>query len=320
MSTLQEFSDALANVVESAGQSIVRIDGRKRLAATGFVWSENLIVTAHHVLERNEDIGIGLPDGSTIKGQVVGRDPNSDLALIKADHGLPALPRTDSSLRLGNLVLAIGRPGAAPQTTIGVVSAIGMNLWNSENNGEGGKRKEGRGGRWARSWAEGSRFKMLAEGIIQTDVVMYPGFSGGPLVDASGNVRGMNTSAFGQGVSLALPLTVIAEAVSMVNKHGRMRRGYLGVGAQGIRLPEAIAAELNQETGLLIASVESGSPAEKGGLFIGDVIVSVDGESVRYLEELLAILQGDRVGRAVAVKVMRAGALHDVQVTVGERE
>jgi S1-C subfamily serine protease len=325
MSTLQDWSDHLANVVETAGQSIVRVEGRRRLPATGWVWSENLIVTAHHVVERNEDIGIGLPDGSTVKAQLVGRDPHSDLALLRADHGLNALPRPDSTLRVGHLVLAVGRPGSDVQTTLGVVSAIGMNLWTPEQDDSDEKAKRGRGrGRRAR-WAEAmaaanSRFKSLAEGIVQTDVVMYPGFSGGPLIDASGFVRGMNTSALGHGVSLALPLSVIESAVSMVSKHGRMRRGYLGVGAQAVHLPEAIAAQLGQDSGLMIVSVEAGSPAESGGLFIGDVIVAVDGEAVTYLEELLSALQGDRVGQPSTIKILRAGELRDVQVTIGERE
>lgn len=325
MSALQDWSDHLANVVETAGQSIVRIEARRRLPATGWVWSDDLIVTAHHVVERNEDIGIGLPDGSTVKAQLVGRDPQSDLALLRVEHGLTPLARPESPLRVGHLVLAVGRPGQNIQTTLGVVSAIGMNLWTPEPDENREKRKHGGGrgrrGRWAEAMAAASsRFKSLAEGIIQTDVVMYPGFSGGPLVDASGQVRGMNTSALGHGVSLALPLEVIESAVAMVSKHGRMRRGYLGVGAQAVQLPETVAEQLGQDSGLMIVSVERGSPAEAGGLFIGDVIVSVGGDSVRMLEELLGALQGDRVGQPTAIQILRAGELRTVDITIGERE
>jgi S1-C subfamily serine protease len=328
--TLKQLSEALANIVEAAAQGIVRVEGRRRLPATGFVWSENIIVTAHHVVERNEGIKIGLPAGETVDAALVGRDPNTDIAILRVNATLTPLPRSAEGLRVGNLVLAVGRPGRDVQATLGVVSAIGANEpEGSENdwNARAQRRAEKMAERAARRWgAEAYSFSfstgssgIRTEGAIQTDVVMYPGFSGGPLVDASGIVRGMNTSAISRGASLTVPLATIERVAGTLVQHGRMRRGFLGIGAQPVRLQEAIASEVGQETGLLLVSVESGSPAERGGLFVGDIIVALDGQSVRQLDELLALLNGDRAGKAVAVHLVRGGNVHQVEVTVGEK-
>jgi S1-C subfamily serine protease len=157
------------------------------------------------------------------------------------------------------------------------------------------------------------------EGGIQTDVVMYPGFSGGPLVDASGIVRGMNTSAISRGASLTVPVITIDRVVNTLLQHGKMRQGFLGIGAQPVRLQSGIAEQIGQETGLLLVGVESGSPAEKGGLFIGDIIVALDGQTVRHLDELLALLNGDRVGKEVPVHIVRGGQVQEINVTIAER-
>jgi S1-C subfamily serine protease len=154
---------------------------------------------------------------------------------------------------------------------------------------------------------------------LQTDAVMYPGFSGGPLVDAAGRAVGMATSALLRGVSLAVPTDTLRQTVETLLTHGRVRRGYLGVGAQIARLPGGVAAELGQETGLLLGSVEPGSPAERGGLFMGDTIIGLDGQPVRDLDDLLALLGGDRVGKTVKVRIVRSGAVSDVPVTIGEQ-
>jgi S1-C subfamily serine protease len=139
------------------------------------------------------------------------------------------------------------------------------------------------------------------------------------LVGGDGAVQGINSSGFMRGISLTVPTSTIRRVAETLVKHGKMRRGYLGVGAQPARLPEGIAQELDQEVGLLVVSVEKDSPAEKGGLFLGDVIVAVDGEATESLEELLALLGGNRVGTSVPVRVVRAGQLQDVNVTIGER-
>lgn len=148
---------------------------------------------------------------------------------------------------------------------------------------------------------------------------MYPGFSGGPLVNAAGEIIGLNTSALLRGISLTIPNPNIRQVVETLLAHGQIKRGYLGISTQPVRLPEALRQQLNQETGLLLAGVEPGSPAEKGGLLLGDTIVAVENEPIRQHDDLLAALSGDRVGQTVSIQVVRGGQLQNLAVTVGER-
>jgi S1-C subfamily serine protease len=294
---LSDLSNALAEVVETAGQSIVRVEGRRRLPASGVVWSaDGVIVTAHHVVEQDDDIGIGWPNGESVSATLVGRDPTTDVAVLRAEaKGLAPVVRANlDDLRVGHLALALGRPGRTVQATLGIVSALG--------------------GEW-RTPAGGQLDRYL-----QTDVVMYPGFSGGPLVDAAGEMLGLNTSALLRGVSLAVPASSLQRVVETLLAHGRMRRGWLGVGAQPVRLPEALAQQLGQETGLLLISVNAGSPADKGGLLLGDTIIGLAGQPVRQMDDLLALLGGDRVGVATAVRIIRGGQFQELEVVVGERQ
>jgi S1-C subfamily serine protease len=292
---LRNLSDALAATVEATGPAVVRVEARRRLPATGIVWSaDGIIVTAHHVVQRDENIGVGLPNGQAVPATLVGRDPTTDLAVLRAQtEGLTPPAWTDlESLQVGHLVLALGRPGQTVQATLGIVSALG-DSWRTPA-----------GGRLDR--------------YLQTDVVMYPGFSGGPLVDAAGQVLGLNTSALLRGTSLTVPVPTLRRVVETLLAHGRVRRGYLGVGAQPVRLPAALKQQLGQETGVLLVSVESGSPAEQGGLLLGDTIVSLDGQPVRHMDDLLALLSGDRVGAAVPVRIVRGGQVQELTVVIGE--
>lgn len=293
---LQNLSNEMADAVEAAGKSLVRVEGRRRMAASGIVWSaDGVIVTAHHVIEADE-VTIGLPDGKEINATLAGRDPTTDLAVLKTGaKGLAAAKwARPESLKVGHLVLAAGRPGHTVQATLGVISALGE-TWRTPAGGE-------------------------IDRYLQTDVVMYPGFSGGPLVSAGGEVAGLNTSALLRGVSVSIPYPTVSRIAEMLLKHGRVRRGYLGVGAQPVRLPASLRDSLGQETGLLLASVEADSPAEKGGLLMGDTIVALDGQPVRHLDDLLALLSGDRIGKAVAVKIVRGGEVREVKATIAEKE
>ena len=292
---LLSVSNALADAVETAGKGVVRVEARRRLPATGIVWSaDGVIVTAHHVVERDDDITVGLPNGETAAAKLIGRDPSTDLALLRTDaKGLTALAQaTPDTLRVGHLVLAIGRPGADVLSTLGIVSALGE-PWRSRSGGQ-------------------------FDRYLQTDVAMYPGFSGGPLIDVSGRVLGLNTSSMGD-VSLTIPTPTIQRVVQALLAHGKVKQGYLGVGAQPVRLPEALKDKLGQETGLLLASVESDSPADKGGLMLGDTLVGMAGQPVRHMDDLAGVLNGDRVGKAVPCKIIRGGNVQELTVTIGER-
>jgi S1-C subfamily serine protease len=294
---LSDLSNALAGAVEAAGPSIVRVEGRERVPATGIIWSaDGVIVTAHHVVEQEENIQVGLADGRSVRASLAGRDPTTDLAVLRAEATGLATPAWVSSdaLRVGHLVLALGRPGRTVMATLGVVSALGAG-WRTPAGGQ-------------------------LDRYLQTDVVMYPGFSGGPLVDSTGQFIGLNTSALLRGVSVAVPASSLRQVVDALLAHGRVRRGYLGVGAQPVRLPPALAQTAGQETGLLLVSVEPDGPAERGGLTLGDTIVALDGQPTRHLDDLLGLLGGERAGKPVTVRIVRAGQMQQVQVTVGEHE
>ncbi len=293
---LESLSADLASAVETAGRSLVRIEARRRQSATGIVWANTgLIVTAHHVVERAENIRVGLPDGGSTAARLVGRDPTTDIAVLQAEaSGLTPAEWADlDSVRVGHLVLAVGRPDATPQATLGVISALDTG--------------------W-RTMAGGA-----VDAYVQTDVVMYPGFSGGALVGANGAFIGMNSSLLMRGVSITLPAVTLRRVVESLKLHGRVKRGFLGVNAQSVRLPAALAGQLGQETGLLLAAVEQGSPAEAGGLMVGDIVVALDGQPVRHMDDLMAALSGERVGQAVPVTVIRGGQSSQATVTIGER-
>jgi len=292
---LTNFSNELAATVATAGQSVVRVEGRRRLPASGFVWSaDGIIVTAHHVVERDDNLKIGLPNGETVSATLVGRDPSTDLAVLKVTvSGLTAIAHDSfEALRVGHLVVALGRPGKDVNVALGMVSALG-DAWQSA---PGGK----------------------VDRYLQTDVTMFPGFSGGPLIGMDGKVLGFNTSAM-RDVSLTIPVPTIARVVESLLKHGKVRQGYLGIGTQPVKLPAAQREEFKQETGLLIASVEADSPAAKGGLFLGDTLINLNGKPTRHVDELSALLGGDTVGTTAAFTVLRGGQVLPVTVEIGER-
>lgn len=297
MSALTELSDSLASAVESAAASVVRVQARPRLSASGIVWSpDGVILTAHHVVEEDEGVTVGFADGSTAPAKLVGRDPTTDIAVLKTDKsgfvtrdwGEP------NELKVGHMVLALGRPGNQVMATLGVISALG-DSWRTPAGGR-------------------------VEKYLQTDVVMYPGFSGGPLVSSSGQYLGLNTSGLLRGISMSLPVATLRQVVQILLTKGKVTRGYFGVGAQPVRLPEGLAKQLKQETGLLLVSVEPGGPADTGGILLGDVIISIGGQPVRHLDDLLSALGNDRIGTTVPVRIVRGGQVRDVNVVIGERD
>jgi S1-C subfamily serine protease len=293
--SLIQWSEAMASLVEKAGPSLVRVEGRRRLPSSGILYSaDGLIITANHALQTDENVTVGLHDGSTATATIVGRDPSTDLALLRVDQsGLPAATWVDASeLKVGHLVLALARPGRTVQATLGIVSALG-GPWRTGGGGE-------------------------IDRYLQTDVVMYPGFSGGALLNAAGHVAGLNSSALGRGVSLAIPAATVKRVVETLLKHGKLPRGYLGVGVQPVRLSESLQANVGQETGLMLLSIEEGGPAQQGGLIQGDVVVTFADQPIRTLDELQALLSGDRVGQSVPVRIVRSGQVQTLTVTIGQ--
>jgi S1-C subfamily serine protease len=295
--TLKQFSDALVETVEGAASAVLRVEARRRLPASGIAFSaDGVILTAHHVVEKEQEITIGLPDGGEGTAELVGRDPSTDLAVLRGSGLGLELPEWSvmDELQVGSLVLALGRPGKTTRATIGVVSASG-DAWRTPAGGQ-------------------------IDHYLQTDVVMYPGFSGGPLVDAQGRIAGMNTSALVRGVSIAVPMSTAKLVAAAILEYGRVRRGFLGVSAQGVALPESVAKQMDQETGLLVVSVEPGSAADQGGLMLGDTILRFAGSPMRRVDDLLLALTGDRIGEETEIRILRGGEIKVLPVVIGEKK
>jgi S1-C subfamily serine protease len=294
---LVSLSNAMAQAVERAGAATLLIDARRRLPASGIAHSPNLVLTADHVVERDDDIRIVLPNGDSLPAQLAGRDPGSDLALLRLEQGILTVAETVSEkARVGQFALALGRPSLeGVQASLGIVSALG------------GAVRTGRGG--------------LLEQYIRTDAIPYPGFSGGPLVDASGKVIGLNTSGLTRGGSLTIPADLAWRVAATLAEHGHVRRGYLGVRSQPVQIPQAQQQALgrSQTSGLLLVSVEQGSPAEEGGLLVGDILVKLNDKVIADPDELLTALVGSVVGEASSIEVLRGGKPTSLEVTIGER-
>ena len=292
------FSDAMADAVARAGAATVLVDARRRHPASGIGYAPGLVLTADHVVERDDEIRVVLPDGSESGAGVAGRDPGNDLALLRLDGaGLVTAERAVQEARVGQIALALGRPNLEGiQASLGVVSAIG------------GPVRTGRGG--------------LLERYLRTDTIPYPGFSGGPLVDAAGRLLGINTSGLWQGGSLTIPASLAWSVAETLAQHGRVRRGFLGVRSQPVPIPASQRQALgrDQATGLLLVGVEEDGPAARGGLLVGDILVGLAGQPVTDPDELLAQLVGSIIGQASPVQVLRGGQPLTQQVIISERK
>lgn len=294
---LVELSDALADAAEKAGKATVLVNARRRIPASGIAYAADLVLTADHIVEREDDITVTLADGTEIPARVAGRDAGSDLAVLKLERPAATVAEvTKSPARLGQIALVLGRPSRAGiEASLGTVSAIG------------GPIRTGRGG--------------MLERYIRTDSISYPGFSGGPLVAADGTVLGINTSGLARGAAITIPADVAWKIAEALVKHGHLKHGYLGIRSQAVEIPEASQKALRREqgTGLLIVGIESGSPASKGGFMVGDILVAVAGKPVLNHEELFARLDGDVAGKTTPIEVLRGGQPQTLNVLIGER-
>ena len=294
---LAELSTQMANAVERAGRSTVLVNARQRFPASGIAISADLVLTADHVVERDEDITIVTHDGTEAKAQVVGRDPATDIAVLRVS-GVTLEPATQASepARVGQLILAIGRPSTSgPMASLGIVSAV-VGPWRS-----------GRGG--------------MIERVIRTDATPYPGFSGGPLITADGAIVGMPTTGLSNGPAIGIPIAIAAGLAQTLTQHGQLKRGYLGISSQPVRLPENTPAVggTRPGVGLLLIHVEPNSPAAHAGLLLGDVLVAMNGQIIESADDLQVFLSGDKVGQAQTVQIIRGGELREISVTIGTR-
>jgi serine protease DegQ len=294
-SALVDLSSELAGLVEALGPSVVRVEAR-RAPGSGVVWSEDgHVVTAHHTVEWDEGLAVGLPDGTSAPARLVGRDPSTDLALLKVEAKGLAVPRwaDAGAVKVGHLALALTRPGRSVRASLGIVSVRGES-WRTPTGGR-------------------------LDAYLQTDIPRHPGLSGSLLALPGGDAVGVNTSGLLRAQSLVVPVVTLRRVTEALLAHGRVRRGYLGVGTYAVRLPERLARELQQPSALLIVSVEDDGPAASAGLHLGDVLVAFDGQSLQRPGDLLPLLDETRVGSTVEARVLRAGELRTLPITIAFR-
>ena len=291
---LQNLSSELAGLVAQSAVSVVRVDDGSRLTATGLIWSsDGLVVSTSHGVERDEDVVVELSDGTRLAASVIGRDADSDLALLRVQAtDLPAIRQAEAGeAQVGNLVLALARPGAGGlQATLGIVTA----RTETQNKGR-------------------------EEYVLHTDAVLYPGFSGGALVAMDGSVVGLTNLVFGRGKGVALGISLVANVVNALLTTGSARRGYLGISTQQVAVPANLRTNLNiaQEHALLIVQVEAASGAEQSGLFMGDTVLKLNGQAVADVDALRQHLRGQYAGQTLDLQILRGGELRDMQVTLG---
>lgn len=301
---LADFSAQITKAVETIAGSIVAIDARPRVATSGVIWQTGgIIVSTNHTIQRDDDITVALADGRTTSATLVGRDAGTDIAVLRIDDEEIAnsLKLADtagtSEIKVGNFVLAVGRTNAET----GVTASFG--IINQT------------GGAW-RTW-RGDEI----ERFISLDLAIYLGFSGGALVNADGQVLGVNTSAFGRGLALTIPSDTVNRVVSTLLTKGKIARPYLGIGTQVVPLPENLREKLNleQPSGLMMLTVEADGAAEKAGVLIGDVLLSLDDKPTLEPADVQAALWGKEAGNAVSAKILRGGELKEIEIVLGER-
>ena len=293
-SSLAALSSQLAAAVERAADSVVAIHARRRIPSSGVIWRENIIVSASHTVKRDGDVPVVLPNGEKITASIVGRDAGgTGLVALRFDAKATPVTHADSgSLRVGALALAVGRPGRSPTASFGIVSAIPTD--------------------W-RTW-DGTRL----DRVVRLDLNVYDGFSGGAVVDASGALLGLNSSALARGAAMALPTTVVDRVLDELLATGHTRRPFIGVAVQPVVLGTT-QSEGGEEISLLITSVAAASPADVAGLLVGDVLRGVSGTPLRHPADLRDLLAEAGAGAVVTLDILRGGKPTTVAITLADR-
>jgi S1-C subfamily serine protease len=295
---LIELSNALAQATERAAANVVAVHAESRGSASGVVWRAGVIVTAEHALRRDEDIHATLPDGRVIPATLAGRDPSSDLAVLKCPEASAAASGFGdvNALKPGSLTLVVGRTRASgPVAALGAVSLVVPER---------------------RTWTGAA----LAP-YIRLDVGLQPTAVGGAVVDAQGRIVGIATPRFARFGAIAIPAPAVDRVIDTLLKKGHIPQGYLGVGLQPVRLPETLRQSLqrSEKTAAIVLEVEPDSPAHKAGIVIGDILVALAGHPVARLEDIHSQLHGEAIGKPLALKFVRGGAAQEVNIVVGER-
>ena len=284
---LAALSQELAAAVERAGNSVVAVHARPRFSSSGVFWRPGVIVTAEHTLQREEEITVTLPHGSKAPATLAGSDPGTDIAVLRVeDQGVPA-GRAAAQPAPGHLALTIGRShDSGVNATWGIVSAVS--------------------GPW-RTWRGGR-----LDAYIRLDLTLYPGSSGGLVVNVDGEPLGIATSALSRIAGLAIPAATIDRVVEEILARGRVARGYLGVGLQPVELPD-------HQKGLIVLSLEPGGPAARAGALIGDILLELGGRPTADTDDVQLALEAHGVGKSADATVLRGGASQNLSIVVGER-
>ena len=290
-------SNHFAETAATAGKSVVAVHGRRH-PSSGVLWSGDAVVTASHALRRDDDISVVTGPGISTQARVAGRDPSTDLAVLRLEQpvqGTPARWGDTSKLRVGELVLALGRTWRGNiVASSGVVSGL-MGPW--------------------RTWRGGE-----LDQFVRPDLTLYPGFSGGPLVNAQGEILGVNTAGLHRS-GITVPAATVARVVAELLEKGRIERPWLGVAMQSVGVPESLRSRLNliASEGLLIVHVEPGSPAEKAGMLLGDLLLEIDGKPVAETDAVQEALRSHKPGSSVELKLTRGGTLVKTSVALAAR-
>ncbi len=288
-----ELSEALASVVETVGSSVVRVEGGRRQSTSGLVISPNRVVTVARGLFRDE-VTIGV-EGRELKAKVKGRDLSTDLALLEFDGTLPVAAVDDGlKVKVGQLVLKLARPGQTVRATSGIISTAGKTPWKTMSGG-------------------------TVDRYLESDAPHHPGFSGGPLVGVDGTILGLTSTGLLRGASLTVPGSTAKRVVAQLEAHGQVRRSYLGVGMQPVKLPDDVRQTTGEEVGLIIMKVEKDGPGDTAGIRYGDTLLHIGDDTVKTLEDLTAYLRSDHVGQQVPAKLWRQGKVETVHVTLAAR-
>ena len=292
---LTTYSSSLAALVETSARSAVAIEARHRMGSSGFLWKNDVIVTAAHAIRRDDEVPVILPDGSRASAQLAGRDPDTDIAVLRIPGASAPAFAAAPVPRTGELVVAVGRHAPGPLALTGIVSTCA--------------------GPW-KTWRGGQ-----LDALLRLDLGAYPRSSGSLVVDTEGRFIGMLTTGLTRTAPVAIPAATIARVATELLERGSIARGYIGVSLHPIPLPADYARTLNrnQRTGVMILAVEPNGPADKGGILVGDVVVEINAQPVGDTDDIQIALRGS-VGKELPAVVFRGGQRTEVRVTVGERK
>jgi len=297
-SSLASLSHELAKLVEDFQSDVVAVHARHHYPSSGVHWRPGYIATADHTLRQEEDIQVTLASGKRVAATLAGRDPGTDIALLKAEGlGAPAHPAGQGEpVKAGELALVLGRsPDSGPNASLGVISAIS--------------------GPW-RTWRGGR-----LDRYIRLDATLFPNSSGGAVIDCRGELLGIATSGLSRIAGLAIPASSVNRVVDALLEKGRVPRGYLGIGIQAVTIPEGLREKLSLPTksGIMVVSVEPGGPADQAGVLLGDILVGIGDSQLGQIEDIQSFSDFEMVGKQINAKIIRAGALVEAAITIGER-